>query len=56
MAIKGFMFKTLTRIDHVRKYGVFIPLAYKPTQKYPVIIFLQGIGERAGFGQGDGKI
>jgi len=52
---KGFMFKTLTRGDHVRKYGVFIPLNYKPTQKYPVIIFLQGVGEGAGMGQGDGK-
>jgi predicted peptidase len=52
---KGFNFKTLTRGDHVRKYGVFIPLNYKPTQKYPVIIFLQGVGEGAGFGEGDGK-
>ncbi len=54
---KGFMFKTLARGDHVRKYGVFIPMSYKPgtSQKYPVIIFLQGVGEGAGMGQGDGK-
>ena len=51
---KGFMFKKIVRGDHVRKYGLFIPLSYKPTNKYPVIIFLQGIGEGAG-GEGDGK-
>jgi len=54
---KGFMFKTLARGDHHRKYGVFIPMDYKPgtTKKYPAIIFLQGVGEGAGMGDGDGK-
>ena len=52
---RGFMYKTLVRGDHVRKYGLFIPLGYNPANKYPVIIFLQGIGEGQGMGQGDGK-
>lgn len=51
----GFNFRTLTRGDHVRKYGVFVPVRYNPAEKYPVIIFLQGVGEGAGLGQGDGK-
>ncbi len=51
----GFNFRTLTRGDHVRKYGVFVPISYKATNKYPVIIFLQGVGEGCGWGQGDGK-
>jgi predicted peptidase len=52
---KGFMYRTLARDFHVRKYGLFIPMNYKPTKKYPVIIFLHGIGESAGLGEGDGK-
>ena len=52
---KGFMFKKITRGNHTRKYGLFIPMSYRPTTKYPVIIFLQGVGEGAGLGEGDGK-
>jgi predicted peptidase len=52
---RGFMFKKITRGDHTRKYGLFIPMNYKPSEKYPVIVFLQGIGEGAGLGEGDGK-
>src|SRR5438045_9426718 len=52
---KGFMYKTLTRGNHVRKYGVFIPLNYTASVKWPVIIFLQGVGEGQGMGAGDGK-
>jgi predicted peptidase len=52
---KGFMFKTLVRGTHTRKFGLFVPLSYRPTTKYPVVIFLQGIGEGAGIGEGDGK-
>src|SRR5689334_5567954 len=44
---KGFMYRTITRDMRSRKYGVFIPMTYKPTKKYPVIIFLHGIGESA---------
>lgn len=51
----GFNFRTLTRGDHVRKYIVFIPVHYDASKKYPVIVFLQGVGEGAGIGQGDGK-
>ncbi|HUO11037.1 MAG TPA: prolyl oligopeptidase family serine peptidase [Phycisphaerae bacterium] len=41
----GFMIKTLHRGDRERKYGLFVPVAYSPTQAYPVIIFLHGMGE-----------
>jgi predicted peptidase len=42
---KGFMVKELARGDRTRKYGLFIPLHYSATTKYPVIIFLHGVGE-----------
>ncbi|MGN6367790.1 MAG: prolyl oligopeptidase family serine peptidase [Phycisphaerae bacterium] len=41
----GFMIKTLHRGDRERKYGLFVPVAYNPSQSYPVIIFLHGMGE-----------
>jgi predicted peptidase len=52
---KGFNYAKLTRGNHTRKYGLFVPLAYDPAKKYPVIIFLQGVGEGNGVGEGDGK-
>jgi predicted peptidase len=42
---KGFMIKTLVRGDRVRKYGLFVPTTYSPNSRYPVIIFLHGMGE-----------
>ena len=42
---KGFMIKQLTRGDRVRNYGLFVPLNYNNNNKYPVIIFLHGVGE-----------
>lgn len=41
----GFMIQTLTRGDRVRKFGLFVPLAYDAKNAYPVIIFLHGLGE-----------
>lgn len=54
---KGFMVKTVKRGIWTRKYGLFVPLSYHPgtPQKYPVIIFLHGIGEGDGLGEGDLK-
>lgn len=53
----GFLTKTLHRGWWTRKYAVFIPKSYRPgtLQKYPVIIFLHGMGEGSGFGEGDLK-
>jgi len=53
----GFLTKTLRRGWWTRKYAVFVPKSYRPgtTQKYPVIIFLHGVGEGAGLGEGDLK-
>jgi poly(3-hydroxybutyrate) depolymerase len=42
---RGFMIKTLTRGDRVRKYGLFVPTTYSANRKYPVIVFLHGVGE-----------
>jgi predicted peptidase len=42
---RGFMIRTLVRGERQRKYGLFVPLSYNPAQKYPVIIFLHGMGE-----------
>jgi poly(3-hydroxybutyrate) depolymerase len=41
----GFMIKTLARGERHRKYGLFVPLNYRPSERYPVIVFLHGIGE-----------
>lgn len=41
----GFITKTLQQSDHSRLYAVFIPHTYNPNEKYPVIVFLHGIGE-----------
>ena len=50
---KGFMIKQLTRGDRTRNYGLFVPLNYNAANKYPIIIFLHGVGEGAGMGEGD---
>jgi len=42
---KGFMKKQLVRGSRTRTYGFFIPTAYNPQSKCPVIIFLHGVGE-----------
>jgi len=57
---KGFMVKTVQRGAWTRKYGLFVPLSYTgggpgAAQKYPVIIFLHGVGEGAGMGAGNLK-
>lgn len=44
-AKRGFMHKQLTRGDRKRTYGLFVPTTYKETSKYPVIVFLHGVGE-----------
>ncbi|HEY4328736.1 MAG TPA: hypothetical protein VGN88_03300, partial [Phycisphaerae bacterium] len=52
---KGFMVKSLHRGLWTRQYGLFVPMSYQKgtTKKYPVIIFLHGVGEGSGFGEGN---
>jgi len=42
---KGFVHKTLVANGHTRVYAVFIPMNYDPSKKYPMIVFLHGVGE-----------
>lgn len=41
----GFLTKTLAVGDHARQYSLFIPHTYSPAKRWPVIVFLHGIGE-----------
>jgi predicted peptidase len=42
---KGFSYHEITRGSRTRKYATFVPLNYSNNNKYPVIIFLHGVGE-----------
>jgi len=42
---KGFIQRSITRGDRTRKYALFVPNNYNANTKYPVIIFLHGVGE-----------
>ncbi len=42
---KGFLIKTVSNEGRQREYGLFIPKSYTPAKKWPVIVFLHGIGE-----------
>ena len=43
----GFLDRTITLQGVIYKYQVFIPDNWTPKQKWPVILFLHGSGERA---------
>ena len=45
---RGFMIQTVHNSGRDRKYGLFVPLNYDAKNKYPVIIFLHGVGEGGG--------
>jgi predicted peptidase len=49
----GFMIKELTRGARIRRYGLFVPLAYSSTAsvKTPVIVFLHGANEWGSLGK-----
>jgi len=42
---RGFMTKTVNNAGRERKYGLFVPMSYDSSHKYPVIVFLHGVGE-----------
>jgi predicted peptidase len=42
---KGFSYHEITRGSRTRKYATFVPHSYNNNNKYPVIIFLHGVGE-----------
>ena len=48
---RGFIPQELVRGDRHRTFYVFVPMNYNDKQKYPVIVFLHGVGE----GGSDGK-
>lgn len=41
----GFITKTIITPDHTRAYSLFVPHQYTPQKRWPVIVFLHGIGE-----------
>ena len=47
----GFSIRTVQVDGQERKYGLFIPHQYKPTQQWPVIVFLHGALEGGSDGQ-----
>jgi predicted peptidase len=47
----GFQLREVKNSTGTHKYSIFIPADHKPTQRYPAIVFLHGIGE----GGSDGK-
>jgi len=42
----GMLSKTITVDDAERTYVVYVPPAYDPAQKWPLVMFLHGAGER----------
>jgi predicted peptidase len=48
---KGFILRTSGGAAGKHKYSVFIPRDYTPSQKYPTIVFLHGIGESGSDGK-----
>ncbi|MBI3866572.1 MAG: hypothetical protein HY290_32220 [Planctomycetia bacterium] len=46
----GFLLKTYKDDAGAHKYTVFVPHAYTPAKKWPVILFLHGAGERGSDG------
>lgn len=52
----GFVTRTLIQGDHHRKYSVFIPHAYRNDRRWPVIIFLHGIGEAGSSAQANLRV
>lgn len=44
-AKSGFISKKLVRGNRTRNYSMFVPTTYRPETRYPVIIFLHGVGE-----------
>lgn len=41
----GFLIKSLKFENSDQTYALFVPHSYSPTKKYPVIVFLHGVGE-----------
>lgn len=42
----GFLNRTLTHDHELFRYQVYVPAAYTPTSRWPVVLFLHGGGER----------
>lgn len=42
----GFINQTMSVDGEKRKYVVYVPHAYTPDQKWPLVVFLHGMGER----------
>ena len=52
----GFLNRALTVNGVVRKYQVYVPEGWEPKQKWPIILFLHGSGERGAEGMDETQI
>lgn len=46
----GFLDRSVSLGGQIYKYQIFVPPAYTPSQRWPVILFLHGAGERGSDG------
>ena len=46
----GFLDRSVTLAGQIYRYQIFVPPSYSPTQRWPVILFLHGSGERGSDG------
>jgi predicted peptidase len=42
---RGFITKEVQVLGQAHKYSLFVPPSYRPTRRYPALVFLHGVGE-----------
>jgi len=52
----GFLNKTMVIDGHPRHYVLYVPREYKPDQRWPLIVFLHGMGERGSDGLAQSEV
>jgi predicted peptidase len=52
----GFLNKTMVVDGKARHYVVYVPRDYKPDQRWPLIVFLHGMGERGSDGLAQSEV
>ncbi|MGZ4816966.1 MAG: hypothetical protein ACXVZV_16250, partial [Terriglobales bacterium] len=52
----GFLDRSITVEGKMRKYVVYVPSNWTPAEKWPVILFLHGAGERGSDGLKESQV